>query len=75
MDEHETIKILAELVKTGGQFAIWGLLGFQLLAVVKSSLSWIFGIFIVQSIVGAVKEIFKFTIERDLRDIKKMAQN
>lgn len=72
MTEQSWLQILVEMVKSGGMMALWGVLGFQFLSVVKASIGWVFSIFIVRSICGTLANIFKWCLERDASQLEKL---
>lgn len=66
MTSKEWLEILLQLVKESGSLAIWGLLVFQLLEVIKASVGWIFVLWSVKIVTGTIVGVLKWAIERDV---------
>ena len=67
MTEKELLELLLPLVKESGTLVIWSILAFQLMNVIKGSLGWIFGLWMVKIITGMITGLTKWAIERDVK--------
>ena len=70
MNETELVKVLTQLLSQGGTLALWGLIAFQTLSIIKSSIIWIFAFSTVKCLTGAISSLIKWGIENDLRTIQ-----
>ena len=69
--DQDILKLLVELAKSGGQTVIWVIFAIQVMKTITSSFGWVFILWIVKIITGAITNIIKFCIERDARILER----
>ena len=69
MSEKEWLELLLPLLKESGTTVIHAILAFQFMAVLKASLGWIFGLWMVKIVTSTISSLIKWSIERDVDSI------
>lgn len=69
--DQEILKLIVDLAHTGGQTAIWLVVGIQVIKLISTSIGWIFWLWFTKIVTGMISGIFKFCIEKDARILEK----